>query len=59
MLKRSASHSIAPTKSRLSVSRTNEMASPPAPQPKQWYVPRSGETEKDGVFSWWNGQSPV
>ena len=30
-----ASHSTAPTKSRFSVSRTNEMMSPPFPQPKQ------------------------
>ena len=33
--KRSASDSMAPTKSRFSVSRTNEMTSPPLPQPKQ------------------------
>src|SRR5215475_1149728 len=33
-------------------------ASPPAPQPKQWKMPRFGLTVKDGVFSAWNGQSP-
>ena len=32
---RSASHSIAPAKSRFSVSRTNVITSPPLPQPKQ------------------------
>ena len=35
MRNRSASHSIAPTKSRFSVSRTNATRSPPFPQPKQ------------------------
>jgi hypothetical protein len=34
--KRSASHSTAPAKSRLSVSRTKVITSPPLPQPKQW-----------------------
>src|SRR6266508_966575 len=33
-------------------------ASPPAPQPKQWKMPRLGLTVKDGVFSAWKGQSP-
>ena len=31
---------------------------PPLPQPKQWYICFEGETEKDGVFSLWKGQSP-
>ena len=51
MLKRLASHSIVPTKSRLSSFSMKEIASPPTPQPKQWYVPRSGDTEKLGDFS--------
>src|SRR5262245_60469119 len=33
-------------------------ASPPAPQPKQWKMPRFGLTVKDGVLSAWKGQSP-
>ncbi|OPZ89733.1 MAG: hypothetical protein BWY73_01448 [candidate division TA06 bacterium ADurb.Bin417] len=35
---------------------TKEMESPPAPQPKQWKMPFSGVTMKEGVFSPWNGQ---
>ena len=53
-----ASRSTAVAKSRCSISRTKRMASPPAPQPKQWYRPSSGLTENDGVFSEWKGQSP-
>ena len=34
------------------------IASPCAPQPKQWKKPLSSTTLKDGVFSLWNGQSP-
>src|SRR5262249_22038372 len=33
-------------------------ASPPAPQPKQWKMPRFGLTVNDGVFSAWKGQRP-
>src|SRR5262245_14194840 len=33
-------------------------ASPPAPQPKQWKMPRFGLTVNEGVFSAWKGQSP-
>src|SRR5581483_8527519 len=42
-------------KSRPSICSMNEKISPPTPQPKQWYVPRSGETKNEGVFSEWNG----
>ena len=38
---------------------TKRMTSPPAPQPKQWYSPRAGETESDGDFSSWKGQMPL
>src|SRR3989338_6595678 len=37
---------------------TNSKTSPPRPQPKQCQICLVGETMKDGVFSWWNGQSP-
>ena len=40
--KRSASHSIAPTKSRFSCFSTNVIASPPSPQPKHLKVPAVG-----------------
>jgi hypothetical protein len=50
--KRCASFSIAPTKSTDSSFSTNEIASPPSPQPKHLYVPRAGDTVKLGVFSW-------
>ena len=30
---------------------------PPTPQPKQWNICLSGETENEGDFSLWNGQS--
>jgi hypothetical protein len=33
--------------------------SPPSPQPKQCQLSRSGLTTNDGVFSAWNGQSPL
>src|SRR5664280_3087892 len=33
--------------------------SPPSPQPKQCHVSRAGVTMKLGVFSPWNGQSPL
>ena len=58
MLALAASRSTAVAKSRCSISRMKRMASPPAPQPKQWYSPSSGLTEKDGVFSAWNGHRP-
>ena len=38
---------------------TNEKMSPPSPQPKQCHVSRAGVTMKLGVFSPWNGQSPL
>src|ERR1035437_1938840 len=33
--------------------------SPPSPQPKQCQLSRAGVTTKLGVFSPWNGQSPL
>ncbi len=33
--------------------------SPPSPQPKHFQESRAGVTVKDGVFSPWNGQSPL
>jgi hypothetical protein len=38
---------------------TKPSTSPCAPQPKQWKKPFWSLTVKDGVFSSWNGQSPV
>ena len=37
---------------------TKFITPPPLPQPKQWYICLSGETEKEGVFSLWKGQRP-
>ena len=39
------------TKVAFSRSMTNEITSPPRPQPKQRHVPRSGKTKNEGVFS--------
>jgi hypothetical protein len=33
-------------------------ALPPLPQPKQWQVPRAGDTMNEGVFSLWKGHKP-
>jgi hypothetical protein len=33
--------------------------SPPLPQPKHFHVSRAGVTVNDGVFSPWNGHSPL
>src|SRR5947209_18891478 len=33
--------------------------SPPSPQPKHFHESRAGVTVNDGVFSPWNGQSPL
>src|SRR5215470_14701149 len=35
------------------------MMSPPSAQEKQYHRPRAGVTLKDGVFSSWNGHSPL
>ena len=35
------------------------MTSPPSWQPKQWKKPRDGVTLNDGLFSSWNGHSPL
>ena len=35
------------------------MGVPPLPHPKQWQVPRVGDTKNDGVFSLWKGHSPL
>ena len=35
-----------------------EKTLPPTPQPKQWKMPFSGATVKDGLVSEWNGHSP-
>ena len=43
----------------LSLSSTNLKTSPPTPQPKQWKNPLSRFTLNDGVFSPWNGHSPL
>src|SRR2546423_1572520 len=42
-----------------SICMTNLIASPLAPQPKQWNMRLSGLTLKLGVFSPWNGHSPL
>src|SRR5438874_190388 len=55
---RAANRSTASTNVRWSVSITNRIASPPAPQPWQKYRLRDDETVNDGVFSSWNGHSP-
>src|SRR3989344_2139903 len=51
----SASTLSAPLKSKPSISCTKVKISPPLSHPKQWKVPRSGETKKEGVFSAWKG----
>src|SRR5215210_4714067 len=38
---------------------TKLKTSPPRPQPKQCQLSRAGVTTNDGVFSPWNGQSPL
>src|SRR5437899_4551009 len=55
---RSASARTASGKPSRSWRMRNPKASPPAPQPKQWKMPRLGLTVKEGVFSAWKGQSP-
>src|SRR5438552_3862783 len=52
----SASSLSAPTKSRFSIRMMKANASPPAPQPKHFQRSSSGQMQKDGVFSAWNGQ---
>src|SRR5208337_5399642 len=42
-----------------SISITKLKTSPPLPQPKQWKICLTGCTANDGVFSPWNGHSPV
>jgi len=42
-----------------SCSSRNLNTSPPTPQPKQWKNPLSRLTWNDGVFSPWNGHSPL
>src|SRR5215472_3705883 len=56
---RSARCSTASGKERLSTFSTNLMTSPPSAQEKQYHRPRAGVTLKDGVFSSWNGHSPL
>ena len=34
-------------------------ALPPLPQEKHLHIWRAGETVNEGVFSLWNGQSPL
>jgi hypothetical protein len=46
-------------KSRPSVSCTKVKTSPPALQPKQWYIFFSASTLNDAVRSSWNGQRPM
>src|SRR2546426_10140534 len=38
---------------------TKLKTSPPSPQPKHFQVSRPGVTTNDGVFSLWNGHSPL
>jgi len=38
---------------------TKLKTSPPRPQPKHFHDSRDGVTVNDGVFSPWNGQSPL
>src|SRR5580700_8219570 len=59
MLERAASRSTASVKLRLSIRCTNLMTSPPSAQEKQYHRPRAGVTLNDGVFSSWNGHSPL
>ena len=59
MPKRCASSFTASAKPIFSCSSRNLKTSPPAPQPKQWKNPLSRLTWNDGVFSPWNGQSPL
>ena len=54
-----ASRSTASPKLTCSIRSTNRMTSPPTPHPKQWNRPRAGDTDSDGDFSSWNGQSPL
>src|SRR5260370_21884274 len=56
---RPASRSTASGKERLSTFSTNLMTSPPSAQEKQYHRPRAGVTLKEGVFSSWNGHSPL
>src|SRR6516162_6701485 len=56
---RAARCSTASGKERLSTFSTNLMTSPPSAQEKQYHRPRAGVTLKDGVFSSWNGHSPL
>src|SRR5262245_25380953 len=55
---RSASARTASGNARRSTRIRKPNASPPAPQPKQWKMPRLGFTVNDGVRSVWNGQRP-
>ena len=55
---RSASARTASGKARRSWRMRKPKASPPAPQPKQWKMPRLGFTVNDGVFSVWKGHRP-
>src|ERR1700733_10500916 len=56
---RPASFSIASAKLSASIFCTNLMTSPPSAQPWQYHRPRDGVTLNDGVFSSWNGHSPL
>ena len=51
---RSASGNVTPSRS-----ITNENTSPPSWQPKHFQESRLGVTVNDGVFSPWNGHSPL
>ena len=55
---RFARNSTASGKLRFSISIMKFITPPPLPQPKQWYICLSGDTENDGVFSLWNGHRP-
>ena len=55
---RRARNSTASGKLRFSISIMKFITLPPLPQPKQWYICFEGDTENDGVFSLWKGQSP-
>ena len=48
----------ASVKVRCSTFWTNEMTSPPSPQPKQCQAPTAGRTLNDGDFSSWKGHRP-
>ena len=56
---RAASRLRASGKVRPSRFMTKLKMSPPSPQPKQCQLSRAGVTTKLGVFSPWNGQSPL